>query len=126
MFQSNGPTFVRRRQGEKFRNKCVVPTVKFGGRAIMIWGTMSYHGTGLLTRISANLNGEQSISILSDSAVPSTHYLGYGDNFARQDDGAACHRATVVNKWKHEQGIRTLVCQNQVNVRHFWGDFIPL
>ena len=56
MFQSDGPTFVRRRTGEQIRDDCVVPMVKFNGGGIMMWGAMSYRGTGFLTRVTGNLN----------------------------------------------------------------------
>jgi len=42
MFQSDGPTFVRRRSEEQLRNDCVVPTVKFCDGGIMMWGAMSF------------------------------------------------------------------------------------
>ena len=58
-------------------SSCVVQTVKFGGGGITMWGAMSFRGTGFLTRVVGNLNGAWYINILSDSAVPSAHYLSY-------------------------------------------------
>ena len=74
-----------------------------------MWGAMLFKGTGFLTEVVGNINGTGYINILSDSAVPSAHYLGYVSNFVLQDDAAPCHRARVANEWKEEQGIRTLV-----------------
>lgn len=71
MFQSDGPTFVRRRHGEQLRDDCVVPTFKFGGGGIMMWGAMSYRWTAFLTRVTGNLNAVGYIDILGNSAVPS-------------------------------------------------------
>ena len=39
MFQNDGRVYIRRRAGEKFRDNCVIPTVKFGGGGVMVWGT---------------------------------------------------------------------------------------
>lgn len=38
MFQSDGRVYIRRRTGERFKDDCVVPTVKFGGGGVMVWG----------------------------------------------------------------------------------------
>jgi len=62
MVQSDGPTFVRRRPGEQLRNDCVVPTVKFDGGSIMMWGAMSFRGTGFLTRVELVTLTEQGTS----------------------------------------------------------------
>ena len=46
MFGTPGTTYVRRRPGEEYNPDCVVPTVKFGGGSVMIWGCMSTTGVG--------------------------------------------------------------------------------
>ena len=46
--------------------------------------------------------------ILGDSAVSSTHFLGYVVNYWLQDDGEPCRRTKIVNEWNIEQGIQTL------------------
>ncbi|KAK3091106.1 hypothetical protein FSP39_017172 [Pinctada imbricata] len=78
------------------RNDCIIPTVKFGGGGVTVWGAMSYRGPGFLTPLQGNLKGIGYIDILKIFAVPSAHLLGYGDNFFLQDDGAPCRRARIV------------------------------
>ena len=88
MFQNDGRVFVRRRQHERFHQDSLAPTVKFDGGEKMMWGAMSYRGTGILTKVSGILDAKGYIKILEDAAVPSAHLLGYGDVFWYQDDGA--------------------------------------
>ena len=96
LFQNDGRVFVRRRAHEAYRNNSVVPTVKFGGGGVTVWGAMLYRGTGFLTPLNGNLNKNGYLDILKNSAIPSAHLLGYGDNFIFQDDSAPCHRVNVV------------------------------
>ena len=56
--------FVRRRPSEELLDRCVQPTVKFQGGGIMVWGTVSYWGTGLLYHVQGNLNAAGYIKIL--------------------------------------------------------------
>jgi len=88
LFQTDGPTFVRRRHGETLHQNCVAPTVKYGGRGIMMWGARSHNGTAFLTKVNGNLNGAGYITVLENSAITSAHLLCFGDNFWFQDDGA--------------------------------------
>jgi len=106
--QTDGPTFVRRRHGETLHQHCVPPTVKYGGGGIMMWDAMSFNGTAFLTKVNGNLNGAGYINILENSAIPSAHLLGFGDNFWFQDDSAPSHRTQLVAEWKAENNLRCL------------------
>lgn len=43
--------YVRRRDGERYKNEYLLPTVKHGGGSILVWGTISASGTGDLVKI---------------------------------------------------------------------------
>lgn len=58
--------FERRRSHEAYRNSCAVPTVKFGGGGVTVWGAMSYRGTGFITLLKGNLNKDGYLDILID------------------------------------------------------------
>ena len=103
-----------------------MPTFKFGGDGVTVWGAMSYRGTGFLTALKGNLNASGYIDILENSAIPSAHCLGYGDNFFLQDDGAPCHRSRIVETWKGEHDIRSIVWPPQSPdwnpIENLWQD----
>ncbi len=41
LFGSAGVKRVWRQPGEEYKDKCVLPTVKYGGGSVMVWGCMS-------------------------------------------------------------------------------------
>ena len=91
-----------------------MPAVKFG--SVMMWGAMSLHGCGVLTKVTGWLNGEGYIDILGDALLASAHLLGYGDHFFQQEDNAFCHRARIVQEWKADQGFQMLEWPPRVRI----------
>jgi transposase len=51
VFGTHRRIFVRRKAGERYRNECLVPTVKFGGGSVMCWGAICAKGALPLHRI---------------------------------------------------------------------------
>ena len=48
LFSSDGVIKVSRKQNEECNKNCILPTVKHGGGSIMVWGSMSYSGVGVM------------------------------------------------------------------------------
>ncbi len=76
LFGSDGVKRVWRQQGEEYKDKCVLPTVKHGGGSVMVWGGMSAAGTGELQFIEGSMNANMYCDILKQSLIPYLQRLG--------------------------------------------------
>jgi hypothetical protein len=70
LFPDSGKVYVRRRIGEEFLSECLMPTVKFGGGKIQVWGCFSYNGGGPLYRIHGKMDGPKYREILKNKMAP--------------------------------------------------------
>ncbi len=58
VFGTDGFKTVRRRKGEEYKEKCMVPTVKHGGGSVLMWGCMSDAGVGERHFIDGIMNSQ--------------------------------------------------------------------
>ncbi len=71
LFGSDGVNRVWRQQGEEYKDKCVLPTVKHGSDCVMVWGCMNAAGTGELQFIEGTINPNMYCDILKHDPLPS-------------------------------------------------------
>src|SRR4029434_3358513 len=53
----------------------IIPTVKFGGGNIMVWGCFSAYGTGKLYTIEVRMNGKMYRDILDKNLPPTSRIM---------------------------------------------------
>lgn len=103
----NRSRFVRRRRGEEFLPDCVRQTVKHPDK-IMIWSSISVHGTGRLYVVQGMMNAQQYQEVLHTRFVPQMMQWYPDGNAVLMHDGAPCHRSRQISQYLEQVGIEVL------------------
>ena len=98
MFSSNNHSFNGSYYKKSNESHLIVPTKKFGGHRIMVWGCFSYQGVGKLVFIDGKINSEDYICILTENLEQSASLLGI-KNFIFQQDNAPCHNSKLTREF---------------------------
>ena len=73
LFGANSTRRVWRKKKAELHPKNTIPTVKYGGGNIMLWGCFSAKRTGRLYCIKKRMNGAMCRQILDNNLLPSEH-----------------------------------------------------
>lgn len=100
--------YVRRRSGERYKEQCLAPTVKFGGGKLMVWGCFSAGGVGELRRVEGSMTQHSYKVILEDAMTTSADKLFDMGNYYFQQDNAPCHKAKSVMDFLAQKKFQVL------------------
>ena len=75
LFGHNHRSHVERKDGEAYSQKNMVPTVKFGGGSLMIWGCFSAKGGSKISAIDGIKNAQKYKQILQENLMSSVESL---------------------------------------------------
>ncbi len=67
--------YIWRKSNTAFQKKNIIPTVKYGGGSVMVWGCFAASGPGRLAVINGTMNSSVYQKILKDNVRPSVRDL---------------------------------------------------
>ncbi|KAF2354270.1 Transposase Tc1-like [Trinorchestia longiramus] len=113
LFGRKSTNHVWRQQNEECKPKYTIPTVKFGGGSIMVWGCFSSSGVGKLHIIEGTMNGRKYREILEEQLLPSARLLKLKRGWKFQQDNDPKHTANETKEWLRMKKINILEWPNQ-------------
>ncbi|CAH2105644.1 unnamed protein product [Euphydryas editha] len=95
----------------------VIPTVKYGGGGVMVWGCIGNNAVGKIHFIEGIMNAKMYLKILQDKLFESAKIVGLGDNFYFQQDNDPKHTAQIVQNWLRDYSSSS--AENSIPVARF-------
>ena len=98
LFGSKRRVFVRRYAGERYSEKCLVPTVKHGGGSVTVWGCFGGENVELIHRIEEIMTKEIYREILEQQVLPSGERL-FPDQYVFMHDNDPKHTSKICKSY---------------------------
>lgn len=96
LFGHNKGRYAWRKKNTAFQEKHLLPTVKYGGGSIMLWGCVASAGTGNLVKVEGHMDSTQYQQILETNVQESVTKLKLrrGWIFQQDNDPKHCSKST--------------------------------
>ena len=104
--------YVWRKKGTAHQHQNLIPTVKYGGGSIMVWGCFAASGPGQLAIIDGKMNSQVFQDILQENVRLSVHQLKLNRSWVMQQDSDAKHRGKSTTVASTEENAHSGVTQS--------------
>ncbi|KAK3569879.1 hypothetical protein QTP86_006755 [Hemibagrus guttatus] len=93
--------------------KKIIPTVKYGGGSVMVWGCFAASGPGRLAVINGTMNSAVYQKILKENVWPSVCDLKLKRTWVLQQDNDPKHTSKSTSEWLKKNKMKTLEWPSQ-------------
>ena len=100
--------YVRRRDGERFNENCIVSQPNRSATNCSVRGAFSVHGATALNQVNGRLNSFNYTEILNNCLLSQLQTLYNGANGILQHDNAPPHASIHTTTWLHNNHVQTL------------------
>ncbi|KAI4895768.1 hypothetical protein NFI96_024067, partial [Prochilodus magdalenae] len=105
--------YIWRKSNTAFQKKNIIPTVKYGGGSVMVWGCFAASGPGRLAVINGTMNSTVYQKILKGNVWPSVHDLKLKGTWVLQQDNDPKHTSKSTSEWLKKNKVKTLEWPSQ-------------
>ncbi|KAK3508771.1 hypothetical protein QTP70_006025 [Hemibagrus guttatus] len=105
--------YVWRKNNTAFQKKNIIPTVKYGGGSVMVWGCFAASGLGRLAAINGTMNSAVYQKILKENVRPSVCDLKLKRTWVLQQDNDPKHTSKSTSEWLKKNKMKTLEWPSQ-------------
>ena len=96
LFPTSGWVSVWKTPKEANSPECMVPTVKHGGRSVMIWAAIYWYSAGPIITLNGWITANDYVDILGNQVHPVVQMLFPNNSAVFQDDSSPIHTARSV------------------------------
>ncbi|KAG2470219.1 TCB1 transposase, partial [Polypterus senegalus] len=105
--------YIWRKRNTAFQKKNIIPTVKYGGGSVMVWGCFAASGPGRLAVIDGTMNSTVYQKILKENVRPSVRQLKLKRFWVLQKDNDPKHTSKSTSEWLKKNKMKTLKWPSQ-------------